>query len=289
MQGGGVRRRKECQRGPRAPAAFAARKADVGVPFRSTQKQRAGAISPAAVAPCASVWQIGFVFEWYNRVEIMMGWLAECRRTLAVTKVLLVSALLGTSSQGCAAQTAIQTWEGRQDSVQQTRRSAGPRTAEREAAARAALQRLHATILSDNVFDPSLLAQQLYLSISERSGRFSPTSPEFVTLRPTQQDTPITSVSLILKPESGRVFRGSEIRISLSSEHFGCMTLADVTATFGRGYEPATQLPFQPPWPVEIPIDVAVYRFDGPPRRVVSFNYRFLDCLGSIEVLELLR
>ncbi len=204
-----------------------------------------------------------------------------------------ISLLVGSILFGClrsgAAQTAIQTWEGRQESFQQDRRSAGARTQQGERAARATLRQLYEFLVDDNPFDPDRAARALALAITERSGRFTPSSLEFVVLKPTSQATPITAVSIVLKPETASAFRGNELRISLSSERLGCITLSDLEVVFGSAYEPARKLPFQPPWMVEIPVDVAVYRIDGPQRRSISFNFQFLDCLGSIETLELLR
>ncbi|MGX9966000.1 hypothetical protein ACVFYP_21920 [Roseomonas sp. F4] len=216
---------------------------------------------------------------------MMMGWRAGGQGGWTA---LFVGLVLGGALPGCAKQPPVLIWEGRQESVQQTRQSAPNRGAEGERAARAALQDFRALLSRADAFDPDRVAQALALSITERSGRYRPTSPEFVTLRPRRPDTPITSVRIILKPETGRSLRGSQITMALSSERFGCITLADVTAVFGEGYEAERNLPFQPPWPVEVPVDVAVYRIDATPPRSVSFGFRFLDCLGSIDALELL-
>jgi hypothetical protein len=188
--------------------------------------------------------------------------------------------------QVCAAQTPVQTWETTRESVQQTRQATGPRSSEQEAAARMMLRQFHTFLTGDDVFNPERVAQVLSVTIVSRSGRYSATSPDIITLRPTGQDTPITNVRLILKPEVGQVFRGSEVSISLSSVRFGCITLSDLGAVFGNSYQSARKLPFVPSWPVEIPIDVAIYRVSGRPERTVTFAYHFLDCLGSIETLE---
>lgn len=219
----------------------------------------------------------------------MLRTLAFPYLTTAPRVASLAAAILLGSLQGCAAQTATQIWESRQDSVQQTGRAAGPRSQESEARARALLQRFRVFLLSDGIFDPERAVQGLGLEIAQRSGRFRSTSPEYLAFRPTGQDTPVTGASLILKPEAGRVFRGSELRIFLSSERFGCITLADMEAVFSSGYEAVHGLPLPPGWPREIPVDVALYRVDEQPRRAMSFSFHFVDCLASIQIQEILQ
>lgn len=188
--------------------------------------------------------------------------------------------------QLASGQTVIRTGESETRSVQHTREAAGPRSAEQVAQARALLSQLHPFLYRDDVFNPERAADALGLVVTRRSGRVSPSpdAPELGSLGPGAEPSRITNASFVLFPETSRSPNGNELRIALTSEGFGCITLSDMEAVFGSGYEAARQLPFQPQWPVEIPIDVAVYQVGTPLRRAISFSYHFLDCLGGINV-----
>lgn len=188
--------------------------------------------------------------------------------------------------QSAMGQNVIHTGESETRSVQHTREAAGPRSAEQVAQARALLRQLHPFLYSDDVFNPERAADALGLVVARRSGRVSPSpdAPELGNLGPGAEPSRIASAAFMVFPERSRAPNGNELRIALTSERFGCITLADMEAVFGSGYEASRQLPFQPPGPVEIPIDVAVYQAGTPLRRAISFSYHFLDCLGGINV-----
>ena len=136
------------------------------------------------------------------------------------------------------------------------------------------------------MFVPEKVGKALRLPLMTRSGRYRPTSPDLVSLRPDGGDSAITGASLILKPETGQVFRGSELGIAFSSERFGCFTVADVEEVIGSAYENMPSLPFPPPYPKEVPVDAAVFRIAGTVSKIVAFKLHYMDCLGSIEVIE---
>ncbi|MEO3472932.1 hypothetical protein AAFN86_13770 [Roseomonas sp. CAU 1739] len=156
------------------------------------------------------------------------------------------------------------------------------------AQARAVLWQLRPFLYSDDVFIPERAADALGLVVARRSGRVSPSpdAPELGSLGPGAEPSRIAGAAFVVFPERSRSPNGNELHIALTSERFGCITLADMEAVFGSTYEASRQLPFQPPWSVEIPVDVAVYPVEAPLRRTISFSYHFLDCLGGIDVWE---
>lgn len=207
-------------------------------------------------------------------------------RLLLVIRTFAICLTLAGGWQPAMGQIVTHTGESETRSAQHTREAGGPRSAEQVAQARAVLGQLRPFLYGDDVFNPERAAAALGLVVARRSGRVSPSpdAPELGSLGPGAEPSRIANAAFVLFPEASRSPNGNELRIALTSEPFGCVTLSDMEAVFGTGYEATRQLPFQPPWPVEIPIDVAVYQVGAPLRRTISFSYHFLDCLGGIKV-----
>ena len=208
-------------------------------------------------------------------------------RKLVIASYVVAAGLAVTSSVRMSwAQTVIQTGETRTESVQRTRETAKPRTAADDGEIRATLQRIRALVWSDDVFVPEKVGQSLRLPSMTQSGRYRPTSPNLVSLRPDNSASAISGATLILKPETGQVFRGSELRIAFSSEQFGCFTVADMEEVIGSAYEKMQSLPFPPPYPKEVEVDAAIFSIAGTVPKIAAFKFHYMDCLGSIEVVE---